>query len=116
MLAQAAAAPELLTELARTGLLGLLLVIALYALFRRDRDLTEERKGRLDDAKGLRAMVEADTAARVEATKSMDERNRLMEQMAKLQVEQYDDMERHVTAAAEKATNMVLAELHKKTP
>jgi len=72
-------------QIAQTGLMGLLFVLVVYALIKRDRDLTEERKARLQDALGMRSMIEADTSARVASTISQEERNRLMDTMARNQ-------------------------------
>jgi sirohydrochlorin ferrochelatase len=82
---QVAATTDLFGQIAQYGLLGILFVLVVYALLKRDKDLTEERKARLQDALSMRQMIEADTAARVAATASQEERNRLMETMARTQ-------------------------------
>jgi hypothetical protein len=82
LLAQAdASLPSLYYEIARTGLLGVLFVLCIYALVKRDRELQEARKGRLEDAKNLRSMIEAATASQVEQNKIQEEHNRLTERM-----------------------------------
>ena len=72
---------DFLPEIAQYGLLGILFVLAIIALVRRDRELQECRSARLEDAKGVRIMVEAATAARVEQNKLQEEHNRLTEKL-----------------------------------
>jgi hypothetical protein len=53
------------------GLLGILFCLVIYALIRRDKELSDERSQRLVDAKGVVDMVKNATAAEVEYTATM---------------------------------------------
>ena len=77
--AQAATPFDWLTGLASNGLLGLLLAIALMALRAKDKELSEERRERLSDAKAIVEMVKAHTEAMTKWTISQDERNKSTE-------------------------------------
>lgn len=71
-----------LSELGRTGLLGILLALALWAIIRLYKDLGAERNARLEDAKTVTELVKASTAATVAWTASQEERNRGLEATA----------------------------------
>ena len=74
--------PTLYYEIARNGLLGVLFIIAIYALVKRDKDLTQERRERLEDAKSLREMIEASTAARVAQVAASETHNKLADSLS----------------------------------
>lgn len=76
---------DLLGTIAQYGLLGVLFVLVVYALVKRDKDLTEERKARLADALAMRDLIRADTEAKVAAIKLQEEHNRLMDTIARNQ-------------------------------
>lgn len=76
---------DLLGTLAQYGLLGILFVLVVYALIKRDKDLTEERKARLSDALAMRDLIRADTEAKVAGIKLQEEHNRLIETLARNQ-------------------------------
>jgi hypothetical protein len=69
-------------ELLQSGLLGVLLVIALGVIWKLYNDLTKERDGRLADAKAFTDMVRASTEATTRWTMAQEERNKAMEEMA----------------------------------
>jgi hypothetical protein len=69
--------PSVLGAIAQQGVLGLLLVAAVVLLFYKDRELQQERSGRLADAKAytdsalkLRDQVQAEATARLEDAKA----------------------------------------------
>lgn len=84
MLAQATST-DLFGQIAQYGLLGVLFVLVVYALIKRDKDLTEERAARLSDALAMRDLIRADTEAKVAGIKLQEEHNRLMETLARNQ-------------------------------
>jgi hypothetical protein len=95
--------PQPLSDLARYGLLGLLLAVALYALYRRDADLKQCNSDRLSDVRTLTAVVSANNEAMAAATAAQTERNRVTERSA-LAIEQ---MTQQVTAMTKAIDNLV---------
>lgn len=76
---------DLYGQIVQYGLLGVLFVLVVYALIKRDKDLTEERAARLSDALAMRDLIRADTEAKVAGIKLQEEHNRLMETLARNQ-------------------------------
>ena len=82
-LAQVAPAiPDIYGELARTGLLGMLLVGAFFVIKKLYTDVTIERAARVTDAKEALASVKLSTEAMTKWTETQQQQNRAMEEMA----------------------------------
>lgn len=74
--------PDVYGEIARTGLLGVLLVGAFLVIRKLYTDLSAEKASRLEDAKAIVQMVRETTAATVAATESQNDRNRAIEALS----------------------------------
>lgn len=62
-----------LPQVAQYGLLGVLFVLAIIALYTRDKELTRERRERLEDAKAFSDVIQANTVAQNENVKQREE-------------------------------------------
>lgn len=71
-----------LSELGRTGLLGMLLALSIWAIIKLYKDGNAERASHLEDTKAMTELIRQSTEATVKWTASQDERNRALETMA----------------------------------
>lgn len=101
---------SVLTQFAQFGAIGLALGLFVLLFFWRDKALVQSWSERLADLQKLSALIQADTAAQLAATKAQEERNRAIEALATAQQQMARTIEMAHTQNSQKF-DMLIREL-----